>query len=164
MAKQVDSDEEGARALSALGLALALDIQEALRPDLRILIMSATLDAKALARLLKNAPVIRSQGRLFPVQTHYTGRATRRMFRLILRHPSRRDCRRMVDDEFEEAEEEPSEPDDIEDLDEDDEFGFYAVVVDEIYADVMMQLVREDNAVVYERRFTPNPSGRTRAR
>src|SRR5436853_2000985 len=50
--------------------------------------------------------------------------ALARAFRLILRHPSRRDFRMVDDDaEFEEEEEEPSEPDDIEDLDEDDEFG-----------------------------------------
>ena len=83
-------DEFHERSLDAdLGLALALDIQEALRPDLRILIMSATLDAKALARLLKNAPVIRSQGRHFPVETHYTGRATRRTVGIDVAHATR---------------------------------------------------------------------------
>lgn len=72
-------DEFHERSLDAdVGLALALEVQEALRPDLRILIMSATLDAEALARVLGDAPVIKSEGRLYPVETFYHGRATRR--------------------------------------------------------------------------------------
>ncbi|MDH3667574.1 MAG: ATP-dependent helicase HrpB [Paracoccaceae bacterium] len=54
-----------------LGLALALEMQSALRPDLRLLAMSATLDTKALARLMGGAPVIESKGRLFPVETRW---------------------------------------------------------------------------------------------
>jgi ATP-dependent helicase HrpB len=54
-----------------LGLALALQSQLVLRPDLRILVMSATLAADAVAALLGGAPVVRSEGRLFPVATHY---------------------------------------------------------------------------------------------
>ena len=65
-------DEFHERSLQAdLGLALALDLAEALRPDLRILIMSATLDAEAAARLLGAAPVIRAAGRSFPVEIRY---------------------------------------------------------------------------------------------
>lgn len=64
-------DEFHERSLQAdLGLALALDAQSVLRPDLRLLIMSATLDAAGIGRWLQ-APVIRSEGRLFPVETHY---------------------------------------------------------------------------------------------
>ena len=57
-----------------LGLALALDVQSALREDLRLLVMSATLDAAKVAALLGDAPVIESKGRMFPVETRYLGR------------------------------------------------------------------------------------------
>ncbi|WP_439882539.1 ATP-dependent helicase HrpB [Pontibacter sp. MBLB2868] len=64
-------DEFHERSLQAdLGLALALDAQSVLRPDLRLLVMSATLDATVVGEWLK-APVIRSAGRLYPVETHY---------------------------------------------------------------------------------------------
>jgi len=53
-----------------LGLALALDTAT-LRPDLRILIMSATLDSAQMSNMLSNAPLIVSEGRAFPVDTHY---------------------------------------------------------------------------------------------
>ena len=56
---------------SDLGLALALEAQEALRNDLRILIMSATLDVAGLTRLLPAAPVVASSGQSFPVEIHY---------------------------------------------------------------------------------------------
>ena len=59
---------------SDLGLALALDIQSALRPDLRLLIMSATLDTDRYAHLLDGAPVIISVGRVHPVQTRWLDR------------------------------------------------------------------------------------------
>jgi ATP-dependent helicase HrpB len=63
-------DEFHERSIHAdLGLALTLDARTHLRPDLRILIMSATLDGVALASLLDNAPVIRSEGRMFPIET-----------------------------------------------------------------------------------------------
>lgn len=55
---------------SDLGLALALDVQESLRPDLRLLVMSATLDGERLARLL-GAERISSAGRSYPVQLQY---------------------------------------------------------------------------------------------
>jgi ATP-dependent helicase HrpB len=68
-------DEFHERNLDAdLGLALALDAQAALRPDLRILVMSATLDTAQLARLLPDAPVVESAGRAFPVELRYRDR------------------------------------------------------------------------------------------
>ncbi len=68
-------DEFHERSLDAdLGLALARDSQSVLREDLRLLVMSATLDGAAVARLLDGAPVIESQGRAFPVDTRYLGR------------------------------------------------------------------------------------------
>ena len=54
-----------------LGLALALECQRHLRPDLRLLVMSATLDADALARVLDDARFVRSPGRTFDVETIY---------------------------------------------------------------------------------------------
>ncbi len=82
-------DEFHERSLDAdLGLALALDAQGALREDLRLLVMSATLDGARVAALMGNrapqgdarqndglpAPVIESAGRAFPVETRYLGR------------------------------------------------------------------------------------------
>ncbi|MBS0235439.1 MAG: ATP-dependent helicase HrpB [Proteobacteria bacterium] len=73
-------DEFHERSLDAdLGLALALDSRSALRPDLKILVMSATLEAGAVAKLLGDAPVIKSEGRAFPVETRYLGRRTSRV-------------------------------------------------------------------------------------
>ena len=59
---------------SDLGLALALEAQKELRPDLRILVMSATLDGVAVAKLLGDAAVVRSQGRAFPVSIEWQDR------------------------------------------------------------------------------------------
>lgn len=68
-------DEYHERSLDAdFGLALALDTQANLREDLRILVMSATLDGARVAALLGDAPVIESAGRAFPVETRYVGR------------------------------------------------------------------------------------------
>ena len=66
-------DEFHERSLDAdLGLALALDIQRALRPDLRIVVMSATLDQEAVAAALgPGTPVITAPHRPFPVETRY---------------------------------------------------------------------------------------------
>ena len=65
-------DEFHERSIHAdLGLALALDVQTHLRPDLRVLVMSATLDGLSLAAALGNVPVVESAGRLFPVETRY---------------------------------------------------------------------------------------------
>ncbi len=60
-----------------LGLALARDVQLGLRPDLRLLVMSATLDAARVAALLGDAPVIVSEGRMFPVSVRYRPRDPR---------------------------------------------------------------------------------------
>jgi len=68
-------DEFHERSLDAdLGLALALDAQGALREDLRILVMSATLDGARVGRLMQGAALIESKGRAFPVETRYLGR------------------------------------------------------------------------------------------
>jgi ATP-dependent helicase HrpB len=68
-------DEFHERSLDAdLGLALARDAQTGLREDLRILVMSATLDGARVAKLLGDAPVIASEGRAYPVETRYLGR------------------------------------------------------------------------------------------
>ncbi|GAB6094106.1 ATP-dependent helicase HrpB [Desulfatiferula olefinivorans] len=60
--------------VSDLGLALCLEIREALRQDLGILVMSATLDSEPVARLINQAPLIRCEGRQFPVETIYLKR------------------------------------------------------------------------------------------
>lgn len=68
-------DEFHERSLDAdFGLALALDIQTALRPDLKLLVMSATLDGARVARLLGDAPVLESKGRSFPIDIRYRER------------------------------------------------------------------------------------------
>jgi ATP-dependent helicase HrpB len=71
-------DEFHERSLDAdLGLALAREVQQGLREDLKLLVMSATLDGARVAALLGDAPVIESQGRSFPVETRYLGRDAR---------------------------------------------------------------------------------------
>ncbi len=68
-------DEFHERSLQAdLGLALALESQAVLRSELRILVMSATLEAQPVAALLNQAPVLVSEGRQFPVETRYLER------------------------------------------------------------------------------------------
>ncbi len=65
-------DEYHERSIHAdLGLALALEAQEALRDDLRLIAMSATLDDTGVAALMGDAPVIRSEGRAYPVETRW---------------------------------------------------------------------------------------------
>ncbi|VDZ84748.1 ATP-dependent RNA helicase HrpB [Kluyvera intermedia] len=65
-------DEFHERSLQAdLALALLLDVQQGLRDDLKLLIMSATLDNDKLQRLLPHAPTIISAGRAFPVERRY---------------------------------------------------------------------------------------------
>jgi ATP-dependent helicase HrpB len=67
-------DEFHERSLHAdTGLAFALDSQENLSPELRLLVMSATLDGAGVARLLGNAPLITASGRVFPVAVRYLG-------------------------------------------------------------------------------------------
>jgi len=63
---------------SDLGLTLAMEAQGALRDDLRILIMSATLDTEKVSSVL-GAPVVQSQGRQYPVETKYLGRSQDRI-------------------------------------------------------------------------------------
>jgi len=71
-------DEFHERSLDAdLGLALARDVQSGLRDDLKLLVMSATIDAARIAGLLGDAPVIASEGRAFAVDTRYVGRDAR---------------------------------------------------------------------------------------
>ena len=96
-------DEFHERSLQAdTGLAFVLDAQTALRPDLRVLLMSATLDAARIGAWLGDgapgggtpAPVVRSEGRMFPVETRYLDAAdlppagTRPIDRLALLVPS----------------------------------------------------------------------------
>ncbi|MBY0135241.1 ATP-dependent helicase HrpB [Paracoccus yeei] len=68
-------DEFHERSLNAdLGLTLAWEARAALRPDLALVVMSATLDAEPVATLLDGAPVIRSEGRAYPVETCWLDR------------------------------------------------------------------------------------------
>ncbi len=65
-------DEFHERSIHAdMGLALCLQMKAWFREDLRLLVMSATLDAEPTAALLGDAPVVRSEGRVFPVETVY---------------------------------------------------------------------------------------------
>ena len=65
-------DEFHERSIQAdMGLALSLDVQRQVRPELKILVMSATLDVAPLARLMGDAPVVGSAGRSFPVEEVY---------------------------------------------------------------------------------------------
>src|SRR5205085_4823473 len=68
-------DEVHERSLdSDFSLALALDAAKALRDDLRLLAMSATLDVDRFKRLLDDPPTIVSQGKSFPLEIRYIGR------------------------------------------------------------------------------------------
>jgi ATP-dependent helicase HrpB len=70
-------DEFHERSLHAdLALALALDVRKGLRPDLKVLIMSATMDTEPIAALLGDAHVITSSGRAFPVEERYIAEST----------------------------------------------------------------------------------------
>ncbi|MGZ2996880.1 ATP-dependent helicase HrpB, partial [Pseudomonas aeruginosa] len=60
---------------SDFGLALALDAQAALRPDLRLVAMSATLDGARFSGLMEGAPIIESAGRMHPLSLRHLGRA-----------------------------------------------------------------------------------------
>lgn len=67
-------DEFHERSLACdTGFALAIEVRRALRPDLRLLVMSATLDADEVAAHLGDAAVVRAEGRMFPVETRYLG-------------------------------------------------------------------------------------------
>ncbi|TQM91959.1 ATP-dependent helicase HrpB [Roseinatronobacter monicus] len=68
-------DEFHERSLNAdLGLALTWEIREALRPDLVVVVMSATLDADPVAALLDDAPILTAEGRAYPVETRWLAR------------------------------------------------------------------------------------------
>ena len=68
-------DEFHERSLQAdLGLALVQDVRENLAPELKVLVMSATLDGESVARLLGDAPIITSEGRMFPVESRFAGK------------------------------------------------------------------------------------------
>lgn len=76
-------DEFHERSLNAdLGLALAWEARGALREDLVLIVMSATLDAEPVAALLDDAPIVRSEGRAFPVETRWLDAPTRKETRL----------------------------------------------------------------------------------
>ena len=74
-------DEFHERSIHAdLGLALALEVRESIRPDLRILVMSATIDSQAVAELIGNgapAPIIECAGRTFPIDVRWRPRKAR---------------------------------------------------------------------------------------
>jgi len=68
-------DEFHERSLQAdLGLALALDARDTLTPDLKLVVMSATLDGERVSALLGDAPIVTAEGRAFPVETRYVGK------------------------------------------------------------------------------------------
>jgi ATP-dependent helicase HrpB len=68
-------DEFHERSLQAdLGLAMVLDVRDTLRPDLRVIVMSATLDAAPVAALMGGAPILTSAGRSYPVETRWLDR------------------------------------------------------------------------------------------
>ena len=70
-------DEFHERSLDAdLGLALVLDLRGALRPELKVLVMSATLETEAVSRLLGGVPVIEAPGRQFPVEQRWSAPGT----------------------------------------------------------------------------------------
>jgi ATP-dependent helicase HrpB len=69
-------DEFHERSLDAdFGLALALDAQSALRPDLKIVVMSATLDVERVTRLMGQTEAVVSEGRSYPVEIRYRDRS-----------------------------------------------------------------------------------------
>ncbi len=68
-------DEFHERSLQAdLGLALTLDARDSLSSDLKVLVMSATLDGAAVSRMLDDAPVVTARGRVYPVETRFVGK------------------------------------------------------------------------------------------
>lgn len=76
-------DEFHERSLQAdLGLALTLDIRDTLRPDLVVLVMSATLDSEPVAALMGGSPVLTSAGRSYPVETRWLDRPLARGVRM----------------------------------------------------------------------------------
>ena len=84
-------DEFHERSLQAdLGLALCLEAQRLFRPDLRLLVMSATLNCGPVSELMGHAPLITCEGRLFPVETRYLDRpVTGRLDLAVMQHVRR---------------------------------------------------------------------------
>lgn len=75
-------DEFHERSLNAdLGLALLIEVRGALRDDLALIVMSATLDAAPVAELLGGAPIVHSEGRAFPVETRWLETPTKKTHR-----------------------------------------------------------------------------------
>ena len=92
-------DEFHARSLHAdTALALTLHTQHMVRAELRLLVMSATLDGAAVARLLGDAPVLSSQGRQYPVDTHYLPTPRRNDFGALVAATARRALRENTGD------------------------------------------------------------------
>ncbi len=76
-------DEFHERSLNAdLGLALTLEVRGALRPDLKLIVMSATLDAAPVAALMGDAPLITSEGQSYPVETRWLDKPAPREMRV----------------------------------------------------------------------------------
>ncbi len=76
-------DEFHERSLNAdLGLALCWELRGALRDDLKLVVMSATLDAAPVAKLLDDAPIVTSEGRSYPVETHHLAKPINKTQRL----------------------------------------------------------------------------------
>ncbi|MGJ8691120.1 MAG: ATP-dependent helicase HrpB [Thalassotalea sp.] len=70
-------DEFHERSIHAdLALMLALEVQDAYREDLKLLVMSATIDSQQISNYLKHAPIIQCPGRTFPVDIEYIGKPT----------------------------------------------------------------------------------------
>ncbi len=74
---------------SDFSLALAIEAQAALRPDLRLLAMSATLDGTRFAELMGGAPLLSSEGRAFPIELHHVGRDSLRAVEVDMAHTIR---------------------------------------------------------------------------
>jgi len=71
-------DEFHERSVHAdFSLALSIEVQQALRKDLRLLVMSATLDAQNIARIMPDAMLLESKGKSYPVNVHYVGNKTK---------------------------------------------------------------------------------------
>lgn len=86
-------DEVHERSLdSDFGLALALDVQGALRPDLRLLAMSATLDGARFSRLMNDCPVVESEGRAHPLTLRHIGRRAEQRIEDEMAAACRRAC------------------------------------------------------------------------
>lgn len=92
-------DEFHERSLNAdLALALSCQVQQVLRNDLRLLIMSATLDGQALSQLLNHAPIITSEGKQFPVTIHYSERDEKEMLHISMSRAIRKALKEQTGD------------------------------------------------------------------